>query len=132
MFNFIFRFFRSRYYKNRILISFLNCADDAYIKAFQYKLLGDFAKYSVADVYFEVQRRIIYRNNRIWGTEDLRTRKWDIISIKNNEIVVRKELKFKTVKIGNIFVPLGNDCVEYWVVIFNGKNYKIKEIQFNG
>lgn len=120
------------YNKNRILISFLNCADDAYIIAFQYKLLRDFAKYSVADVYFEVQRRIIYRNNRIWGTKDLRTRKWDIISIKNKEIIVSKGLKFKTVKIGNIFVPLRNDYVGYWVVIFNGKNYKIKEIQFNG
>ena len=113
------------------LKSFLNKADDAYIKAFQYRMLGDFADYAVSSVYAEVQQKIIYRNNRIWGTEDFRKRTWFIVSACADEIVVRKELTFKTVKFGHTFVPLGDELVEYWSVIKQGKHYKIKEIQSN-
>jgi len=118
--------------ERKTLAAFLEKADNAYIKAFQYKMLGDFTEYAVPEVYYEVQQKIIYRNNRIWGTEELRKRKWDIISDAENKIVVRKELTFKTIKFGHTYVPAGDNCIEYWTVEKTKKGYKIKEIQSNG
>ncbi|MBR1735799.1 MAG: hypothetical protein IJ736_02120 [Firmicutes bacterium] len=127
-------FFRKMFggYKKHTLINFLEKADNAYIKAFQYRMLGDFADYALPDVYYDIQQRIIYRNNHVWGTENLRKRKWDIVSQIKDKTVVRKELIFENVKFGNTFVPLGDKCIEYWTVIRTDAGYKIKEIQNNG
>lgn len=116
---------------DKYLKTFLNKADDAYIKAFQYKVLGEFSNYATPSVYSSVQQKIIYRNNRIWGADDFRKRNWSVITKTEDEIVVRKELTFKSIKFGHTLVPMGDELIEYWSVIKEGKSFKIKEIQSN-
>lgn len=132
---YLFKYILRKFFGNdekQLLVKFLEKADNAYIKAFQYKMLGDFSDYAFPEVYSDIQHKIIYRNNQIWGTEDFRKRKWDIIFDKGNEITVRKEITFKTIKFGQTYVPMSDNCIEYWTVIRIGKDYKIKEIQSNG
>jgi hypothetical protein len=78
----------------------------------------------------EMQQKITYYNDKIWGTPAHRQRTWAVVSINGETITVRKELTFKRVKYGRVLVKLGDDTVEYWKVIYDNldKRYKIQEI----
>jgi|GEM_PF-2435411 len=112
------------------LIAFLEEADNAYIRAYQYRLLGELIQYTTRDLAIEMQQKITYYNDKIWATSAHRQRTWTIISTDGQTITVRKELTFKNVKYGKMLVKIGDDCVEYWKVIFDNldKRYKIQEI----
>jgi hypothetical protein len=78
----------------------------------------------------EMQQKITYYNDKIWASPEHRQRTWTIVSSEGQIITVRKELTFKNVKYGRMLVKIGDDCVEYWKVIFDDmdRSYKIQEI----
>lgn len=112
------------------LMAFLEEADNAYIRAYQYRALGELIQYTTRDLAIEMQQKITYYNDKIWATSAHRQRTWTIISTDEQVITVRKELTFKNVKYGRMLVKIGDDCVEYWKIVFDNldKRYKIKEI----
>jgi hypothetical protein len=116
--------------QTNILIAFLEEADNAYIRAYQYRSLGELIQYITRDLAIEMQQKITYYNDRIWASPSHRKRTWTIVSAEEQIITVRKELTFKNVKYGRMLVKIGDDCVEYWKVIFDDmdKRYKIQEI----
>jgi len=112
------------------LIAFLEEADNAYIRAYQYRSLGELIRFTTRELSIEMQQKITYYNDKIWGTPAHRQRVWSVVSTDGAVITVRKELTFKKVKYGRIHVKLGDDCVEYWKVIYNNldKRYIVQEI----
>ena len=112
------------------LIAFLEEADNAYIKAYQYRSLGELIQYVSRELAIEMQQKITYYNDKIWGTPAHRQRSWTIVSTAGPVITVRKELTFKNVKYGRMLVKLGDDSVEYWKVVYNhlDERYKIQDI----
>jgi len=112
------------------LMAFLEEADNAYIKAYQYRSLGELIQFITREMAIEMQQKITYYNDKIWGTPAHRQRSWSVVSINEETIIVRKELTFKRVKYGRMLVKLGDDTIEYWKVIYDNldKNYKIQEI----
>lgn len=112
------------------LIAFLEDADNAYIRAYQYRSLGELIQYTTRDLAIEMQQKITYYNDKIWATSAHRQRSWTIVSTDGDIITVRKELTFKNVKYGKMLVKIGDDCVEYWKVVFDSldKCYRIHEI----
>lgn len=114
------------------LIRFLNKADDAYIRAYQFKVLGDFVKYALPDVCSKIQHNIMYRQNKLFGNEQYRIREWSMMQCSSKFILVRKELNFKTIKFGHTRVPMGDHCVEYWRILLDSNNkFIVGEIQEN-
>ncbi len=107
---------------------FLEKADDAYIKAFQFRVLGDFPTYATEDVTRFLQKQILYYNTKLWGTKEYRIRNWEIVSSEGKEIVVRKELKFKNIKLGHTLVTMGDECVEYWKILVDNNKFKVGDI----
>jgi len=112
------------------LIAFLEEADNAYIRAYQYRSLSELLQFITRELAIEMQQKITYYNDKIWASPAHRLRTWTIVSAEEQIITVRKELTFKNVKYGRMLVKIGDDCVEYWKVISDGsdKRYKIHEI----
>jgi hypothetical protein len=114
------------------LMRFLDKADDAYIRAYQFKFLGDLVRYALPEVCAKVQHNIMYRQNKLFGNEKYRIREWTMMQCNERFILVRKELNFKTIKFGHTRVPMGDHCVEYWRILLDSSNkYVIGEIQEN-
>jgi len=112
------------------LLAFLNEADNAYIRSYQYRSLGELIQFTTRELAMEMQQKITYYNDKIWGTPKQRQRTWSVVSTDGTSIIVRKELTFKKVKYGRMLVKLGDDTVEYWKVKYDNLNntYKIQEI----
>lgn len=112
------------------LIAFLEEADNAYIRAYQYRSLGQLIQFITRELAIEMQQKITYYNDKIWGTPAHRHRTWSVVSTDGAVITVRKELTFKKVKYGKMRVKLGDDSVEYWKIIYDSmdRRYKVQEI----
>lgn len=112
------------------LKNWLDKVDEVYIQAFQFKQLGPFAKYASPSLCSKVQQNINYHNTKLFGTAKYRIRKWDIVSVNAENVLVRKELTFKKIKFGATEVPMGDKCIEFWQVetLAKGK-YRVTAIQ---
>ena len=112
------------------LIAFLEEADNAYVRAYQYRAISELARYTTRDFAIEMQQKITYYNDKIWGAPSHRRTAWSIVSTDGVVITVRKELTFKKVKYGRMLVKIGDDCVEYWKIVYDSgdKCYKIHDI----
>lgn len=114
----------------KLLINWLEQADESYIDAFQFKKLGNFIKYAHPSLCAKVQQAVNYKNTRLWGTKKYRIRKWEVVSVSEEAVLVRKELNFKKIKFGYAEVPMGDRCVEYWKVETLARNqFRVVSIQ---
>lgn len=105
---------------------FLLKADEAYVKAFQTKVLGSLDKYLTRLCCTKIMERIRFSEKENVGIERYKKTKWT----KGADGKFIKEVTFDDVNMGcGVKVPLGDAYTEYWTVIQENNERKVSEIR---
>ncbi len=105
---------------------FLSKADEAYVRAFQTKVLGNLDKYLTRLCCTKLMERIRCTDRESVGIERYKRTRWS----KGQNGTYVKDVSFEDVNMGcGVKVPLGDPYKEYWTVIQENENRKVSEIR---
>ncbi|WP_115995637.1 hypothetical protein [Cohnella lupini] len=111
------------------LYDFLEEADDAYILTHQTAEISSFSKYASNSVCNEVLEGIYKKPAKMFGTKNYRDRTWTVIDRQEDEIVLRKEIAHRSIKVKKgIRLTLGDHMIELWTVSLHSRGYLIEEV----
>ncbi|MDQ0885063.1 hypothetical protein QFZ81_000151 [Paenibacillus sp. V4I9] len=111
------------------LFEFLEKADDAYILTHEAIEISFFSKYATSHVCNEVMESIYKNPAKLFGTKKYRERIWCVMQQQKNEIVLRKEISHKRIKVRKgIKVALGDDMVEYWTISHGADGFLVEDV----
>lgn len=105
---------------------FLMKADEAYVRAFQTKVLGNLDKYLTRLCCTKLMERIRFSEKENVGIERYKKTTWT----KSADGTFVKQVTFDDVNMGcGVKVPLGDAYKEYWTVINENDQKKVSEIR---
>lgn len=105
---------------------FLMKADEAYVRAFQTKVLGNLDKYLTRLCCTKLMERIRFSEKENVGIERYKKTTWT----KSSDGTFVKQVTFDDVNMGcGVKVPLGDSYMEYWTVINENNEKKVSEIR---
>lgn len=111
------------------LLDYLEQADDAYILTHDTENIAHFSKFASNEVCHEVMDWIWKNPRRMFGTKKHRIRKWEVVELGGDTIVVRKELSHRPVKVRRgMRFSLGDAFVELWELSFRRGDYRVEAI----
>ncbi|GFN30947.1 hypothetical protein [Paenibacillus xylaniclasticus] len=112
------------------LLDYLEKADDAYILTHHTADIAYFSQFASNEVCNEVMDWIWKNPRRMFGTKKHRIRRWQMLQMGGDSIIVRKELTHYPVKARRgIRVSLGDDLIELWELSIRAGNYRVEAIK---
>lgn len=114
----------------KVLVNFLNQADDYYIRAFQCSNVEYFLPYCTVSLAMALNNRIIYCNNKVFGLKEHRRRAWAIISVNEDSLVVRKNITFDLIKERGRrgYITYADPICEDWTIGVNPSRFQVLEV----
>jgi hypothetical protein len=113
------------------LVRFLEDAEDAYILAFKSKNIRPFTEFASSSVCTQILELILGSDERNFGLERYRERKWLVKEEKDNTVTILKEITHKDINIGRgMSITIADNVKQLWVVSVIGyNNYRIVKIE---
>lgn len=107
-------------------IRFLTKADEAYVRAFQTKVLGNLDVYLTRLCCTKLMERLRFAEKENVGIERYKNTKWQ----RATDGTYVKQVSFDDVNMGcGIRVPLGDPYIEYWTLVKENDTQKVSEIR---
>jgi|GEM_PF-1334958 len=111
------------------LLDYLERADDAYILTHDTENIAHFSKFASNEVCHEVMDWIWKNPRRMFGTKKHRIRKWQVVELGGDTIVVLKELTHWPVSVRRgMRFSLGDALVERWELSIREGHYRVEAI----
>ena len=109
------------------IMTFLNNADKAYIKALENKNVKMFEQYCTLPMSRNIAEIIGRGELPYFGLERYRKVKWTDLP---EDLKYKKELTHENVKVtARVSLALGDDITEVWTIVTENGQYKVNEIE---
>lgn len=104
----------------KLLIRLLDKIDNLIISAKKTKDLSRIKEVVTMPVFNKIQDEVFYSTGDVIGVDSFRERNWTVVDNSSpNELVIRKDTRYRTHKIGSIQMPMGKPASEIWTVVQN-------------
>lgn len=114
----------------KVLIRFLDQADDAYIEAYQRSNIEYFLPFCTIPLAMDLNNRILYCNDKVFGTKDHRKRSWQILEIRDKALIVQKDVTFSRIKERGkkSFYDYADPIHEVWKIGYSPSRFQVLEV----
>lgn len=120
--------FRFKKKPKRAYISFLNEADEEYIRAYSTKSTRRLKEYMTPDCLYKISNVIYGGSTRYFGVAKFRNTTWEIVSENETLIDFRKDVVYDKVKVSpSLKINIADNYRELWTL--NIKDMKVVDVR---
>lgn len=114
----------------KVLIRFLEQADDAYIDAYQRSNIEYFLPFSTIPLAMDLNNRILYCNDKVFGNKDQRKREWQIMEVCERFLIVQKDITFSMIRERGkkSFYAYADPIHEVWKIGYSPSRFQVLEV----
>ncbi len=114
---------------SRDLMTFLNNADAAYMRAFMARDIVVLGQYFTRECCVSLSHIIVSEAPmRYFANEKFRETKWSLRQECQEKILLRKSVCFDSVKVASVRMKISTDYQEDWDLVVTGKSYMVENV----